>query len=209
MVIMNGDVFDGAQISRHPRTGWEGRPTVRQELDSVRDRLSEIEKSVGTAKLHWTYGNHDIRFNSRLSAQVAEFEGVMGMNLADHFPRWKFSTSVMVNGSTHIKHRQHSGIHAVYNNTVKAGISIITGHTHSLKVTPWTDMNGTRYGVDTGSLAHPWGDQFHYLEDGTRNWRSGFVVLTFHKGKLMPPELCEVINEEEGVAFFRGTVLKV
>src|SRR5688572_10272857 len=30
-VIMNGDAFDGASISRHPPIGWENRPTVQQE----------------------------------------------------------------------------------------------------------------------------------------------------------------------------------
>jgi hypothetical protein len=33
------------------------------------------------------------------------------------------------------------------------------------------------------------------------NWCSGFAVLTFRNGKLLPPELCEVID---GVAYFRG-----
>lgn len=209
MVVMNGDAFDGAQVSRHPRNGWEGRPSVRQELEAVQDRLGEIEMVAGNAKLHWTYGNHDMRFNSRLCAQVPEFEGIMGMNLSDHFPRWKFSTSLMVNGHTHIKHRQNNGIHAAYNNTLRAGLTLVTGHLHSLKVTPWTDMNGTRYGVDTGTLADPWGDQFHYMEDGTRNWRAGFAVLTFYKGKLLPPETCEILSEEAGLVVFRGRVIKV
>jgi hypothetical protein len=180
MYVLNGDGFDGAGISRHPRTGWEARPNVKQELEAVQDRTKEIEDVIGNGKLHWTWGNHDIRFNSKLSAMVPEFQEVAGFNLTDHFPRWKFSTSVMVNDHTHIKHRQANGIHAAYNNTVKAGITLVTGHLHSLKVTPWTDMNGTRYGVDTGTLADPWGPQFEYTEDGTRNHRSGFAILTFY-----------------------------
>jgi hypothetical protein len=74
---------------------------------------------------------------------------------------------------------------------------------------PWTDLTGTRYGVDTGSLANVWGDQFLYTEDSTRNHRSGFAVLTFYEGKLLPPELCEVLDEDEGLVVFRGEVLKV
>lgn len=209
MVIMNGDAFDGANISRHPRTGWEVRPSVKQELEACRDRIGEIEAVAKNAKLHWTWGNHDIRWNSKLSSQVSEFEGVIGMNLADHFPRWKFSTSVMVNNHTQIKHRNYNGIHAAYNAVVKTGMSTVNGHLHSLKVTPWTDLTGTRYGVDTGSLADVWGAQFEYTEDGTRNHRSGFAVLTFRNGKLLPPELVEVIDEEEGLICFRGQVVAV
>lgn len=209
MVIMNGDAFDGAKISRHPVSGFEARPSVKQELEAVTDRLSEIEKVCGNAKLHWTWGNHDLRFNSRIAQLVPEYEGVTGFDLTHHFPRWKFSTSVMVNNHTQIKHRLYNGIHAVYNAALKSGVSMVTGHLHSLKVTPWTDLTGTRYGVDTGSLADVWGDQFAYTEDSTRNHRSGFAVLTFHNGKLMPPELVEVINEEEGLVYFRGKVISV
>lgn len=209
MVVMNGDAFDGASVSRHPRSGWEGRPTVKQELEAVTDRLGEIAEAAGNAKRHWTWGNHDIRFNGRLAATAHEFEGVAGFDLRDHFPAWAFSTSVMVNERTQIKHRNYNGIHAAYNATLKTGLSTVNGHLHSLKVTPWTDLTGTRYGVDTGSLADVWGPQFEYTEDGTRNHRAGFAVLTFHKGRLLPPELLEVIDEENGLACFRGQVVEV
>jgi len=208
MLIMNGDVFDGAAISRHDPIGWQKLPSVKQELDACQERLSEIEAVAKNAKLHWTWGNHDLRMNTRLAAQVGTaFEGVQGFNLTDHFPRWKFSTSIMVNDNTMIKHRWHNGIHAVYNNTLKSGTSVVTGHLHSLKVTPWTDYNGSRYGVDTGTMANLDDPAFEYAEDNPKNWRSGFAVLTFWQGKLMPPELVEVISE--GLVYFRGQLIEV
>jgi len=210
MVVMNGDVFDGASISRHPVSGWESIPNVKQELETCQERLYEIEKAAKGSALHWTWGNHDQRFNARLAAQVGDgFRGIVGMDLKDHFPMWKFSMSIMVNEHTQIKHRLYNGIHASYNATLKSGVSTVNGHLHSLKVMPWTDLTGTRYGVDTGSLANVWGDQFLYTEDSTRNHRSGFAVLTFYEGKLLPPELCEVLNEDEGLVVFRGEVLAV
>jgi len=208
MVVMNGDVFDGATISRHPVSGWESLPSAKQELDACKERLDEVEAAAKGAALHWTWGNHDTRFNARLASQVGDtFKGIEGMDLRDHFPFWKFSTSVMINNHTMVKHRYLNGIHAIYNNTVKSGTSIVTGHLHSLKVTPWTDYNGTRYGVDTGTLCDVNGDQFNYSEDNPKNHRSGFAVLTFYNNKLMPPELCEVIDE--GTVYFRGSVIEV
>jgi predicted phosphodiesterase len=205
MVIMNGDVFDGASISRHPVSGWESTPTVKQELEACQERLGEIEKAAKGANLHWTWGNHDMRFNGRLASQVGDtWRGVEGMDLKDHFPRWKFSTSVMVNEKVMIKHRYHNGIHAVYNNTMKSGISVVTGHLHSLKVTPWTDYTGTRYGVDTGTLAAIEGNQFDYSEDNPKNWRSGFAILNFIDYQMMPPELVQVIDDK---FYFRGELM--
>lgn len=211
IVIINGDAFDGASISRHPAGGtWQTLPSVKQELEACQDRLEEIEKAATGANFHFCWGNHDLRFNARLQSQVGDtFKGVIGMSLNEHFPAWKFSMSLMVNGNIMIKHRYHNGIHAVYNNTLKSGTSIITGHLHSLKVTPWTDYNGTRYGVDTGTMAAIAGDQFTYTEDNPVNHRSGFAVLTFIDGRLMPPELCEVIDEDAGLAYFRGQILDV
>jgi len=210
IVVMAGDVFDGASISRHPSSGYEVRPNVKQELDACQDRLAEIEAVAGNAKLMWTWGNHDIRFSARIANQVGDaYKDVMGFNLPDHFPRWKFSTSIVVNNNTQIKHRNYNGIHSAYNATLKSGMSTVNGHLHSPKIFPWSDLTGTRYGVDCGSLADVWGEQFAYTEDGTRNHRSAFAILTYYNGKLMPPELCEVINEKEGLAFFRGQVIKV
>jgi hypothetical protein len=51
--------------------------------------------------------------------------------------------------------------------------------------------------------------QFMYTENNPVNWRAGYAVLTFINGKMMPPELAEVINEDEGLIYFRGQLLKV
>jgi hypothetical protein len=98
-------------------------------------------------------------------------------------------------------HRFHGGIHAGWNNAVNAGLSFISGDTHSLEVKPMVDMRGRRYGVQCGMLADPAWPCFAYTQGNTRLWTPGFAVLTYRNGELMPPELCEIIN---GVAWFRG-----
>jgi hypothetical protein len=207
-VINNGDAFDGANISRHPRIGWDSKPSVIQELRACEASLQEIEDAAKGSKLVWSLGNHDARFENRLANTVPEFMHVAGFKLSDHFPAWIPCWSCWPTENVIVKHRYKGGIHATHNNTVNAGISIVTGHLHSLKVTPFADYLGNRYGVDTGTLADTDGPQFtDYLEDNPVNWRSGFAVLTFHNGRLLWPELVHRWDDKH--IEFRGQIVNV
>ena len=209
-IVLNGDIMDNATVSQHNRIGWDKTPTVKEELEEVQARLGDIEKvRPAGAFMHRTIGNHDLRFDGKLSNVLGQYEGVPGMALADHLPLWTYSWSLMVNNTCMIKHRWHNGQHGVFNNTLKSGVSMVTGHLHSLKVTPWTDYTGDRYGVDTGTMSAIGGDKYIYTEDSPVNWRSGFAILTLVNGELMPPELVQVISEDDGLVFFRGEVISV
>ena len=208
-VIMNGDILDGARISRHARIMWEKQPEMKDEIHAVQDRMAEIERAAQGAKLLRCIGNHDSRYENYLSSRVNEFEEMWGMTLLDYLPRWEAGWAVHLNHGTDgwvaVRHRPVSGgIHSAYNSTLKAGVHYAHGHLHKLQVTPWGDYRGRRYGVDTGTLAEPYGPQFNYTEAGPVNWCSGFAVLTFHEGRLLPPELAVV---EHGKTWFRGQMV--
>lgn len=197
-VIMNGDVLDGASVSRHPPIGWEQRPTLIQEIECCQQRLSEIEKAAPNAQKIWNLGNHDARFETRLASNAHEYAKVQGVHLKDHFSMWRPAWSTWINDAVVIKHRFKGGIHATHNNTVASGKTMVTGHLHSLKVTPYSDYNGVRWGVDTGTMAPLYGPQTSdYCETNSVNWRQGFVVLTFHNGRLLWPELVHICGENE------------
>lgn len=210
-VLFNGDVMDCATVSRHPPIGWEHSPTLEDELLECQERLSEIADAARKAHKVWCLGNHDARFNTRLATVTPEFKGVQGTRLVHHFPAWEpcWSAEVGGSGGAIVKHRFKGGMHATHNNALWAGRSMITGHLHSQKVTPLTDYNGTRWGVDCGCLAPIWGPQFNYQEHNPRNHRSGFCVLTFRKGTMLWPELVTVHDEAKGVVNFRGELLDV
>jgi hypothetical protein len=209
IVVMNGDVVDLPQISRHPPIGWEKHPEMADEIIAAQNALKEVERTAPkNSKLVWTLGNHDARFETRLATNAHQYKRVPGFHLKDHFPKWSPCWSAWVNRDVAIKHRYKGGAHATHNNAVSSGVTMVTGHLHSQKVTPVTDYTGTRYGVDTGCLADPDAQAFvDYTEDGPKNWRSGFGVLTFKNGKLLPPELATVWGKNEIV--FRGQVYKV
>lgn len=208
-IILNGDVLDFPSISRHPPMGWESIPAPFEEIECTQDHLNDIVKAVprGTKKI-WTLGNHDARFEMKLAAHAKEYKNIKGIHLSDHFPLWEKGWSAWINNDVVCKHRWKGGIHATHNNTLNSGKTMVTGHLHSQKVTPFTDYNGTRYGIDTGCVADPYQESFSYAEDNPRNWISGFAVLTFKDDRLLYPELCSVWDQDQSVQF-RGQILRV
>jgi hypothetical protein len=207
-VVLNGDVLDFPQISRHPPIGWESTPSPFQELEAAQDHLHDIAQAVGKAKKIWTLGNHDARFETRLATMASEYRNIKGIHLSDHFPLWGKGWSVWINDEVVIKHRWKGGIHATYNNTLGAGKTMVTGHLHSQRITPYTDYNGTRYGIDTGCVADTDHKAFvDYSEDNPKSWISGFAVLNFKDGRMLYPELASKWDDD--TFQFRGEIIRV
>jgi hypothetical protein len=204
-VIANGDLPDFAQIGRHDPLGWQRVPRLDDELVAVKERMGEIGAAAvhrnRKAKRLRTLGNHCARFDRMLRMRVGEFEGVPGFSLNEHLPDWPCSLSVWINDNVIVKHRWHGGVHATWNNALKSGKNIVTGHVHRLQATILSDYNGPRWGIDTGTLADVNDEAFSYAEDNPVNWCSGFVVLSFRGGRLLHPEFAAVIG---GVCYFRG-----
>jgi len=211
MIILNGDMIDGASISRHPPRGWEYIPALADEMDTVQLRLEEIEKAAPSAQRIWTIGNHDSRFESRLAMQMPEMRGLTGTRLEDFFPSWSIYMSVHINfGNLQklvVKHRWNGGVHAGYNNVLKGGVNMVTGHTHQQECKPFTDYTGTRYGVQLGTMQEPNASAFEYAEDSPKNWVSGFAVITIRNGVLLMPEFVRV--HQPGVYEFQGDLREV
>ena len=206
-VIVNGDMLDFASISRFPPIGWEKQPSLVDEIDETKARLEEIHSASKKAAHIWPLGNHDGRFSTRIATVAPEYAKIHGFALKDHFPNWEPCWSCWINDDVVVKHRWKGGIHAPHNNAIQGGKSMVTGHLHSQRVSPWSDYNGDRWGVDAGCLADVYGPQFLYVEDNPRNWRAGFVVLTFVGGELLQPELVRVMDKNR--VDFRGKIIRV
>jgi hypothetical protein len=168
VVCLDGDVLDGATISRFGRDSWQPRPTLAEELGACHVQLGAIRKAAPRAVRIRTRGNHCARFEKALADKLPEFEGIAGTRLAEHFPGWAECEVLELPGCT-VKHRFGGGAGAARSNALKAGRSYVTGHLHRLQVTALTDLNGTRFGVDTGMLEGP---QFAYCERSPRDWRA-------------------------------------
>jgi predicted phosphodiesterase len=202
-VILNGDIFDGGSISKHSPIGWQKTHNVKDELEAVQERLAEIEKVAKSAYLMRTWGNHCIRFESRLSGMVPEYRDVAGTRLKDHIPLWQDAWRIKINTNVIVLHDWHQGIHSGWNDVLKSGgYSVITGHTHELSYKTHRGFGQAHYGIKTGMLADE--DQSEFAYRGGKPgmmWTSGFVILTFRDGRLLPPEMATV---DDGVCYFRG-----
>lgn len=207
--VANGDICDFASISRHPPIGWEGRPSVQQEIEVCQERLYEIIQALPKGcKRTWNLGNHDGRFETLIATKAPELAKIAGVHLHDHFPDWERGWLTFINNDVVIKHRYKGGKHAPYNNTLHSGKNTFTSHLHNAKIIPVTDYNGTRYGGDMGCVADVEHKAFvDYTEGSPKDWRSAFMILTFWRGKLLQPELVLRLDDER--VEFRGKVIEV
>ena len=193
---------------------WEKTPDPQEEIEAAQDHLDDIVKrgKRGSQKV-WTLGNHDARFEHFIANHAPAMKGIKGVHLSDHFGVWQKAMSCFVNegqegAATMIKHRFKGGIHATRNNTLHAGVSMVTGHLHSQNVRPLSDYSRfDRYGVDTGCVADKHHRAFSYTEDSPLDWRSGFALLTYKDGRLLHPEL--VTKWSDDAVQFRGAIIKV
>jgi len=198
MIVLNGDIIDGARVSRHGSVLGSAAPKVSAEIDVAKawmDKLPKCERRI------FTIGNHDMRVDNYLANQASELEDYAG-RLADRFPLWEFCYAFQVNDEVEFRHRFRSGIHAAYNNAVVSGWTTVTNHTHAQQMTAVRNRRGSHWGIETGMLGDPNHKCFQYAEGAPSRAHEGFAVLTFDaEGILMPPEFCQMIN---GRPVFRG-----
>ena len=206
IIIDNGDLLDFASISRHDKLGWEEGFSVEEELIAGMTFLRQLQKASPSSLFLGIQSNHIDRYNNFLVKHCPQFRNVKGFKYEDQLPPgWNYHLSIRLNKNTMFLHQYHSGVHSAYNNVVKGGLNMITSHTHKMEVKPYTDYNGTRYGVQTGTLATIRNNPFFNYTMGTPlDWRAGFVVLTYINGELQTPEMCEITKQG---AFFRGELI--
>ena len=196
-IVLNGDILDGARVSRHGRYLGSKAPSVSEEIEMAHKCLKMLPT---VPEQIWTMGNHDIRFDNYLANNAVELEDYTG-SIVDRFSNWNFAWSTVIN-DVEIRHRFRGGIHTGWNNALHAGVSIVTNHTHQLQITAVRNRRGSHYGVETGMLGDPNSPAFEYTEGAPSRAIPGFVLLSFDKeGHLMPPELAEMIR---GRPVFRG-----
>lgn len=208
-IIANGDMMDLKVLSTFAKLTLELEPasrTVQQEILDSQKQLNKLQKVINSSKSPImqlaTFGNHEERLAKWISRFGRQFEDFEGFRMDVLFPDWQWSYSFLLDDTVVVKHNMRSGIHAGYQNSWRAGINIITGHTHQLNTRSFATYSATNIAVQTGHLS----EQYHpYLKENIANdWQNGFaVVMVDPTTKTIHPELVYVNNHDRS-AFFRG-----
>jgi hypothetical protein len=127
---------------------------------------------------------------------------------------WQVEINGSGSDSVLVRHRFKGGHAAGRANILASGRSTLTGHTHQAGTARISHGPRHLWGVDAGCIAALNSRAFwSYTEGaaaaGMSNWASGFAVLTFADGLLLPPEPVLVLDEQAGVAVFRGQLISV
>jgi predicted phosphodiesterase len=80
-ILINGDLFDFATISRHEKD-WRHRSLV-DEIDAVKEFFEYLQHRFPNVKIVFKEGNHDERFDKWLFHKSPEFFNVSGLTLKD------------------------------------------------------------------------------------------------------------------------------
>jgi len=80
-ILINGDLFDFATISRHEKD-WRHRSLV-DEIDTVKEFFDYLQHRFPNVKIVFKEGNHDERFDKWLFHKSPEFFDVSGLTLKD------------------------------------------------------------------------------------------------------------------------------
>jgi predicted phosphodiesterase len=80
-ILINGDLFDFATISRHEKD-WRHRSLV-DEIDTVKEFFDYLQHRFPNVKIIFKEGNHDERFDKWLFHKSPEFFDISGLTLKD------------------------------------------------------------------------------------------------------------------------------
>ena len=208
-IYFNGDIMDCYAISRFHQPG-DSNGGFPGEVSKTRDWLKRFRDVSPRSRMIYIEGNHEFRLRSFLNNEGAGLKGCEGLTIREQLhlgdlkieyvespgEKW-FSTYQWAYPDILVGHFAKTNKHSAY--TVKNlvdqyGVSLVTGHNHSMGIHHRSFVTGDVCGYEGGCLCSL---RPTYCEP--HNWTHGFIVLNHRDGQTYP-ESVRITNHR----FFYG-----
>ena len=181
-ILINGDLFDFAGISRHEKD-WRQR-SVYEEFEAVRMFLNSLRKYFPKAKIVYKLGNHDERWEKWLFLRAPEIFDDPEFKLESRLRLGELKIDIVKDklpikiGKLTVLHGHENiggsgGVNPARSTFTKTLNSVLVGHYHKTSLHSESRMDGEIIGVhSTGCLCemHP-----HFMP--INKWNLGFAYV--------------------------------
>jgi predicted phosphodiesterase len=202
-ILLNGDVFDFASISRHEKS-WRQRQ-VHQEFEAVRIFLNSLRQHFPKAKIVFKYGNHDERYEKFLFLKAPEIFDCTDFQLEVLLKLAELKIEVVKDklpikiGKLTVLHGHElfggsGGVNPARGTFLKTLENVVVGHYHKTSSNTEASMYGNVFSVHSvGCLCgknpyfmpiNKWNTGFAYCELEIKSGNYTFYNLKIINGKI-------------------------
>ena len=186
-IALVGDMIDCAELHkstygrRIPSTDDGGSFTWQQEVVILKHFLSALRANCPDSRIVYLEGNHEHRLVKRVLESAPHLHGVTPplpeyIGLESLGIEWIPCEETLAIGSTIVHHGWSASVYASRQNMLQLAESIVTGHTHRLRVIYQTGARGVvKYGMEIGCLCQRVAS---YMARPQPDWQQGFGILT-------------------------------
>ena len=158
-IILNGDILDSAQISRHPKHA--DTPKFLNEIELAKQFLEGLRSEFKDQNIYFKIGNHEDRLERYLMQNADALAGLIDfrklLKLDDLGIRFVESTQFMKIENTYIVHghemKVSGGVNPARALILKAAANVVMGHVHKTSFSSVRSLDGKFYkAYTTGCL---------------------------------------------------------
>ncbi len=150
-IILNGDILDSAQISRHPKHA--DTPKFLNEIELAKQFLEGLRSEFKDQNIYFKIGNHEDRLERYLMQNADALAGLIDfrklLKLDDLGMRFVESTQFMKIENTYIVHghemKVSGGVNPARALILKAAANVVMGHVHRTSFASIKSLDGKFY----------------------------------------------------------------
>lgn len=208
-VVILGDYADFYAINSHGKEASMSGAKLKKEVAAVNKELDRLDQLFPNAKKVFIQGNHEYRLERYIDRQCPELFGIVGteelFRLKErgwHYVPYGPTQLYQILGSRlYARHEPYAGgVHVAHGTVVKAGCSVIFGHTHRIQEAQVVMANGENHrGISCGWLGDKNSKVMQYVKSH-HQWCLGFSVCSVLPDGTFFNNIIHIINHKCAIA---------